>query len=142
MDVRRAAKHDLAAENPSQNAAHRPHVDGRTVVVHRIHEQLGRAVPARDDVVARRQLERAVVLPHGGLVDAAREPEIAEREATVGINEHVGGLEVAVDDVRRVHKLEPAQQLVRGKYRACAGDSGCADLMIVSRSVPHSGVTT
>ena len=45
--------------------------------------------------------------------DAAREAKVANGEVAVGVDEQVARLEVAVEDLGRVHELEPAQHLVR-----------------------------
>lgn len=43
---------------------------------------------------------------------AAREPEVAHLEITVRVEEQVRGLQIAVDDVRGVHRLQRAERLV------------------------------
>ena len=83
-------------------AAHRPHVDGRRVVLV-LDEELGRAVPPRHDVLGERLRAR---------VDAAREAKVADLEVAVLVHQQVARLEVAVEHLRRVHRLEAAQDLV------------------------------
>ena len=67
---------------------------------------LGRAVPPRRDILGHEARLAAVGL---GREDAAREAKVAHLEVAVGVEQEVGRLEVAVDDVGRVHGLEGAQ---------------------------------
>ena len=73
------------------------------------------------------QLRRAVppgyhILRHVlGLVGGAREPEVADLEVAVGVEQQVGRLEVAVQHARRVDVLEAAQELVEEVLRETGG---------------------
>ena len=67
------------------------------------------AIPPRRDVLR----HEPRFLPAGTRrARAAREPEVAHLEVAVRVEEEVRGLEVAVHDVRGVHRLERAQRLV------------------------------
>ena len=88
-------------------AAHRPHVDGRRVVLV-LDEELGRAVPPRHDV-----LGEAEVLRLGLGVDRPREAEVADLEVAVLVDEEVARLEVAVEHVREVDRVDAAEDLVQ-----------------------------
>ena len=66
-----------------------------------------------------RGLQRQILTPANVLrelarvvVEAAREPEVADRQVAVRVHEEVRRLEVAVEHVRAVDVLERAQDLV------------------------------
>ena len=67
------------------------------------------AVPARRDVLGHepRFLAAWVRRARG-----AREAKVAHLEVAVGVEEEVGGLEVAVDDVGAVHGFDGSQDLI------------------------------
>src|SRR5205823_14312606 len=48
-----------------------------------------------------------------GLTGAAREAEVGEHRAAVGVNQHVGGFQVAVDDARVVRVLQAVADLAQ-----------------------------
>lgn len=69
---------------------------------------LRRAVPPGGDV-----LGHETGLPIGrGRARAAREPKVADLEIAVGVQKQISRFEIAVHDVRRVHRLECAERLV------------------------------
>ena len=104
VDVVLAGEQRLAAQQLREDAAHGPHVDGEGVLVAG-EQQLGRAVPPRDDV-----------LGHEALLGAgAREAKVADLEVAARVEQQVGRLEVAVQHVGRVDVLEAAQELTVGE---------------------------
>ena len=107
----------------AEDAAHRPHVDLRVVVLLE-EDQLGRAVPARDHVLGELALQlRLTVAPQsrsrhvalgmsGGriansrllllsvlIVHLARQAEVDDLQLAFVVDQDVGGLEIAMDDV-------------------------------------------
>ena len=107
----------------AEDAAHRPHVDLRVVVLLE-EDQLGRAVPARDHVLGELTLQlRLTVAPQsrsrhvalgmsGGriansrllllsvlVVHLARQAEVDDLQLAFVVDQDVGGLEIAMDDV-------------------------------------------
>jgi hypothetical protein len=48
----------------------------------------------------------------GGLSNAAAEPKVAQLDVAVAVEQEVGGLDVAVQQLRAVHELEGLDQLV------------------------------
>ena len=101
-----------------------PHVDGLVVVL-RAEEELGRAVPDRDDdlVAGGERLE--------GLVREPGEPEVPDFDDAGGGDEDVGGLEVAVDDVRVVQVEQAVEELVAEGFEDVWGDGGAEGLGVV-----------
>ena len=83
-----------ARDHFRQDAADRPHVEGLVVHAERQHD-LGRAVPARRDVFRHETL--GALGGDDGLA-RAREPKVAHFEVAIGVEQQVGGLQVAVDD--------------------------------------------
>ena len=91
------------------DAADRPHVDGRVVVVLQ-RDELGSAVPARDDMLRQLALQRFLVgLPDhrvaplegaGRGVDLAGQAEIDDFHVAVAVEEDVGRFEIAMNEVR------------------------------------------
>ena len=70
---------------------------------------LGRAVPPRRDVLGHEA--RLLAIGVRG-ARAAREPGVCNLEVAVRVQEQVRRLQIAVDDVRAVHRLERAQRLI------------------------------
>lgn len=70
---------------------------------------LGRAVPSRRDVLGHEA--RLLAIGVRG-ARAAREPEVCNLEVAVRVQEQVRRLQIAMDDVRAVHRLERAERLV------------------------------
>lgn len=70
---------------------------------------LGCAVPPRRDVLGH---EPCLLAARVGRARAACETEVADLEVAVGVQEEIRRLEVAVDDVCAVHRLERAQSLI------------------------------
>ena len=106
LDVVVAGEERLAAVQLGQYAAHAPHVYLVVVLLAAAHH-LGRAVPARHDVLG----ELVVGLFFG----AAGEAEVADLEVAVGVEEEVGRLQVAVDDVGGVDVFQAWQSRARRK---------------------------
>ncbi len=104
VDLAVALKHGLAARHLGKDAARRPHVDGCRV--RRLPEEdLGRAVPERDDLVRVGAQRHSV---------GAREAEIGKLEhARRLVDEDVLRLEIAVHDAVRVARLRAREQLVQ-----------------------------
>ncbi len=108
-----------AQQQLGEDAAHRPHVDGGPVLLRGV-QQLGRAVPARDD----RGRE-----PHLGRRVDARQPEIRQLQLAVGAHEDVIRLQVSVQRPRLVARVQPAQY-----HLHAALDFGWGD---ENRAVPY-----
>lgn len=89
----------LPLQHLGKDAARAPDIDLDVVLLPRQHD-LGRAVVARRDVAR-----------HLRVLDA-REPEVADLEVAVLVDEDVGGLEVAVHDAGAVDVFEAAKDLV------------------------------
>lgn len=70
---------------------------------------LGRAVPARRDILGH---DTGLFARGARRARAPREPKVAHLQVTIRVQEQVRGLQVAVDDVRAVHRLQRAQRLV------------------------------
>ena len=103
VDVVFAREQRLSAQKLGKNAAHRPHVDcGRVLLAGE--EQLGGAVPPGDHVLGHEPL----------FGPGSSQPEVADLEVAAGVEEEVGGLEVAVKDVGGVHVLETTEELGGG----------------------------
>lgn len=96
----------LAVDELHEDAANGPDVDGGGVVGG-VEQQLGRAVPPGHHVLRH----------HVALGGGARQPEVADLEVAVGVQQQVAGLEVAVDHVGGVDVLEPAKDLVQEVLR-------------------------
>lgn len=94
-------KQGLSGDHLAEDAAHGPHVDGLGVLG-AVEQELRRPVPPRDDV-----LHHEVGLRRG-----PRQPEVPNLQVALGVQQHVARPQVPVQDVRRVHVLEPAEQLV------------------------------
>jgi hypothetical protein len=97
-----ARENRLPVDELHEDASDGPDIDGGGVVGG-VEQQLGRAVPARDHVLRH----------HVALRRRPRQPEVADLEFAVGVQQQVAGLQVTVDHVRRVDELEPAQDLVQ-----------------------------
>ena len=106
-------EHDLAVEELAVDAADTPHVDGEVVVLG-AEEELGRAVVLRDDL-----LGHVAVLVE---LDDSGQAEVAYLEQAVAVDEQVAGLDVAVDDARRVEVLDAAQYLVEEELDVVLGE--------------------
>ena len=84
----------------------------------------GRAVPPRGDVFSHESSFRARRL--GGL-DGPSETKVTNLEVAVGVEEQIGRLEVAVDDIGGVEGLECAEGLVYEVLRVVIGEVLCPD---------------
>lgn len=100
-----AREQRLAAQHLGQNAAHTPHINGLGVFLERQHDLRG-TVPASSHIFRH---EARVVVGRGG---RASKTEIAHLQIAVGIEQEVGGLQITVQDVGRMHGLESSQCLV------------------------------
>ena len=103
-----ALEQRLPRKRLREDAAHGPNVH-RGPVVPRIRQEFRGPVPTRHDVLR----QRVLVLR----VHAPREAEVADRQVAVGVHEQVRRLEIAVEHVRAVHPLEPAEDLVQEVLR-------------------------
>ncbi|KAI6751336.1 hypothetical protein HG531_006032 [Fusarium graminearum] len=110
----------LAAEHLSEDTADRPHIDGLGVLLESQHD-LRRTVPSSRDIFGH---ETRVILLRGS---GSRKTEIADLEITVGVEEEVGGLQVSVQHVGRVHRLEGSEGLVDEVLAVVVGKILCAD---------------
>jgi hypothetical protein len=92
-----AGKERAGGEQLGEDAADGPDVDGLGVAREGEHD-LRRAVPARCDVLGHKPgfVARARV---GGGADAAGEAKVADFEVAVGVDEQVGGFEIAMDEL-------------------------------------------
>ena len=97
--------HQLTACSRGRGKATIDQRDYHTHVVRKAEHDLGGAVPPRRDVLG----HKALLL---GLVEPAREPEIANFELAVRVHEQVARLEVAVEHISRVDIFQAAQRLV------------------------------
>ena len=98
----RTGEERRAVDHLGEDASDGPEVD-LGGVVDLAQQQLGAAIPHRDDLV----LERANV--HG---EGAREPEVGELEDARAVQQQVRGLEVAVQHLLLVAEGEALEQLV------------------------------
>ena len=105
VDVGVAGHEGRAQDEFGKDGAHGPDVHGAGVVAGLV-EELGRAVPARDDVVRHGQVR---------VRKGAGEPEVGQLDGPVAGDEQVVRLDVAVQDV--VGVAEP--------YRACEHGHPC-----------------
>jgi len=101
-----AGEDGLPVDHLPQDAAHGPHVDAGAVLGG-AEKDLGGAVPAGGDVVGQHGAARGF---HAG--DGPAEPEVADADVAVGVEQQVGGLDVAVEQAGGVHEEEGAQELV------------------------------
>ena len=101
-----SGKHGLAVEHLADEAAERPDVDGLAVVL-ASEEQFGRPVPPGGDVVSHH--DDFVVI---GLLHESDQSEVAELGVAVLVDEYVGGLEVAVDEIGVVEEVDGFGDLV------------------------------
>ena len=100
----------FAAQQLGEDASDRPDIDGGPVVLV-LDEELGRAVPPRRHILGE-VLLRVLFGDIVAKVGAARHPEVGDAQIAVLVDEDVARLEVAVEHVRRVHRLEAAEDLV------------------------------
>ena len=73
-------------------------------------EYLGRSVPSGGDFLGQDDVLVGLVGDEG-----AGESEVADLHGAVAVEEQVGGLEVAVDDLCGVQELEPLGELVQNE---------------------------
>ena len=84
------------------------HIDGLCVLLEGEHD-LWRAVPAGGDILGHEARLAPVRL---GRLGRAREAEVADLEVAVGVKEQIGRLEITVNHISRVERLDRAQRLV------------------------------
>eukprot|EP01052_Picozoa_sp_SAG31_P014185 SAG31_NODE_872_length_11329_cov_3.968655_13_plen_228_part_00 len=98
----------LSTKQLSTDAPCGPDVDGRRVAGEVRANQLGRTVPPGCNVVGPEDR----VLAHIAKV-CPGQPKVANLEVTIGVDEDVARLQVAVEDVRIVDVAQPCEQLVQ-----------------------------
>mmetsp|Transcript_8403 Transcript_8403/g.20962 ORF Transcript_8403/g.20962 Transcript_8403/m.20962 type:complete len:271 (-) Transcript_8403:490-1302(-) len=98
-----AGEDGLAHQQLGKDGAHAPHVHLGPVLL-RAQQQLGRAVPQRDDAVGEPR-----VLP---LLVRARQPKVSQLHDALVVDQDVGSLEVAVQHALAVHVRQPLEQLL------------------------------
>ncbi|KAG5462802.1 MAG: hypothetical protein BJ554DRAFT_3486, partial [Olpidium bornovanus] len=116
-----AGKQRPPAEHLREDAPDGPHVDCLGVLLERQHDLRG-AVPAGGDVLGHEAGGRRV-----GAARAARQPQVADLEVAVGVEQQVARLQVPVQDVRRVHVLQRPQRLVHEVLAVVVGQGLRAD---------------
>jgi hypothetical protein len=89
-----------------QHAPHAPDIDGAAVLPG-AEQDLRRAIPPGGDV-----LREDVLGVFGSVIDGADESEVAEFGLAVLVDEHVGRLDVAVDESSRVQVVQRLGHLV------------------------------
>ena len=107
---RRAREDRLAYEHLPHNAADRPHVDAEGVR-RATQQNLGRAIPSRRHVV--RQLRVVRLGLRCALAQRARESKVCDLHDAVGVEEQVGRLHVAMEQLGGVHVFERLEHLPR-----------------------------
>ena len=115
-----AREQRLAAEHLGENAADGPDVDGLGVLLEGQHD-FGSTIPASGNVF--RHEARVVLLRRC----RAGQTKIANLEIAVGIQQEVGGLQVAMEHVGRVHRFQSAQRLVDEVLAVVIRKILCAD---------------
>ena len=88
----------LAAQHLGQNTANRPHVNRLCVLLERKHN-LRRTIPSRCNIFGH---EARVVFGRGC---RSGETKVADLQIAIGVEEQIGGLEIAMKDICRVHGL-------------------------------------
>ena len=134
----RAGEERLSQQQLGADASHRPHVD-LGAVARRAKQQLGRAVPERDDSVGEGpalllRRRRGVGGRRGGGTGAARsasasasasttttagllavgprQPKVGELELALVVDQQIRGLQVSVQHAARVAVVEPSEELL------------------------------
>ena len=102
MNVVLPREEGLPAQNLGQDAPHRPDIN-RARVILAAEQQLRRPVPPRDHVLGHEPPLRR----------RPRQPKVAYFQVAVRVQEQVAGLQIAVQHLRGVNVLEPAQDLVQ-----------------------------
>mmetsp|Transcript_39239 Transcript_39239/g.103439 ORF Transcript_39239/g.103439 Transcript_39239/m.103439 type:complete len:321 (-) Transcript_39239:246-1208(-) len=125
LQVVLAGEQRLAAEALGEDAAHRPDVDA-LVVGGVLDQQLRCAVPARDYIFRK--------LLRDGIVHTTGQPEIANFEVAILVDEQVVRLQVAMEHLGRVDGFEAAQDLVNEVLDVVVGERllGVDDVVQVS----------
>lgn len=95
-----------------EDAAQGPDVE-RVGVMASVEDDLRCTVPARDDVLSERR---------GGFFVTARQTEIANLQRAVFVKQQVARLQVAMDDVRRVHVVAACQHLKHEVLQMVVGE--------------------
>ena len=102
MNVVLPREEGLPAQNLGQDAPHRPDIN-RARVILAAEQQLRRPVPPRDHVLGHEPPLRR----------RPRQAKVAYFQVAVRVQEQVAGLQIAVQHLRGVNVLEPAQDLVQ-----------------------------
>lgn len=95
----------FSAKHLGQDTAHGPHINGLGVFLEGQHDLWG-SVPSRGNVFGHES--RIVLLGSGG----SRQTKVTHLQVTVRVEKEIGGLEISVENVGRVHSLQCAQGLV------------------------------
>ena len=74
----------------AKDAAATPHIN-TIAVIGRAKQNLGRAVPSGSDIIRQRGLRRRLALRH-----ASTQPEVADLDVAVAVQQQIRGLDVAV----------------------------------------------
>ena len=101
-----------AIEDLGEDASDTPDVNGGGVLGEERAAQLRSAVPACSDVVGPENGGRARVVERG-----AGQAEVADLELAICVCKDVLGLQVTVVHIRRVHVLQPSQELQREEQK-------------------------
>ena len=116
---------------PFRSAHHQHPVHGSTEpgspthIICKAEHDLWRTIPPRRDILCHEALVRSVL---GGALAVScgavptRKPKVTNLELTVRIHEQVTRLEIAVEHVRGVDVLEPAERLVDERLKVCVGE--------------------
>eukprot|EP00906_Rhabdomonas_costata_P020252 RCo029434 len=101
-------EHRLARQKLPKDASHGPHVDALGVL-RAAQEDLRGTVPPGGDVVRQHGLHGLLALQAG---NGAGQPKVAQLHVALAVQQHVAGLEIAVQQLRAVEVLHGLQQLV------------------------------
>mmetsp|Transcript_101244 Transcript_101244/g.226038 ORF Transcript_101244/g.226038 Transcript_101244/m.226038 type:complete len:332 (-) Transcript_101244:178-1173(-) len=104
VEVVLSGEDGLSADELTEDAPNRPHVDGLRVLGCQEH-YLGRAVPPRDDVVG----EGGIVLV---VSESPGKAEVTDLQVAVFVHQDVGRLQVAVHNIATVKVEQSPQDLV------------------------------
>jgi len=109
-------EHGLAANELTEDATDRPHIDTSGVLL-AAEKDLRGAVPAGGNVVSKDVIA----------VDCTCETKVTDLEKTVAVKEEVGGLQITVDDASAVEVLEGLEELVDDELLVHLFEDVCAD---------------
>lgn len=115
-----ARKQRSAGQHLGKNAPHRPHIDGRGVLLEREHD-LRSPIPPGSYVLGH---EAEIVL---GQSHRAGEAKVTDLEVAVGVQEKITGLEVAMEHIGRMHGFQSPEGLVDEVLHVVVGEFLSAD---------------